>query len=347
MSSLELRGMRLESWNNPRLKIDQISTSKDIAIFTGTANIPLTRKISRILREDFGIAAGRYDEGEVGVQLPNSVDGRDVFIVQPTNPSADNLQELYLMIDACRRASASRINVIIPYFGYGRKDRKDRPRAPISAALIARLLEEDGVDSISTVDIHADQELGFTLKPWNDVHSSQAQRKELEKLNLLKPCYVTTDIGGDKNIRRFAVSVGANPESDVATVIKERVNGTTRPKYIQGDIKGRDVVFVDDIINSAGSLTGAVELAKDQGARDIYAMITHGMMFNRKGQVDKAALKRITESSIKKIFITDTVKQLPDIIHHPKIQIISVAPLLAEVIKRIHTGQSLSPDLID
>jgi len=344
---LELREMRLESWNNPRLKIDQITTSKDIAILTGTANILLTRKISRILQEDFGIAAGRYEEGEVGVQLPTAVDGRDVFIVQPTNPSADNLQELYLMIDACRRAGATRINAIIPYFGYSRKDRKDRPRAPISAALVARFLELDGADSISTIDIHADQELGFTLKPWNNVHAVTVLRQTLSELNLEKPCYVTTDIGGDRNIRRFATSAGADPDLDTATVIKERINGQTRPKYIQGDIRGRDIVFVDDIINSAGSLTGAADLAQKKGAKDIYAVIIHGLMFDKNGRVNYKALDRISKSPIKKLFLTDSIRQLPDVIRHPKIQIVSVAPLLAEVIKRIHEGRALSPDLID
>ena len=353
---LELKGMRLEPIKYPFYPdgrrryhhyIDQITTSPDLAILTGTSNIHLTRKISRIMREDFGIAAGRYEEGEVGVQLPDVVDGKDVFIVQPTNPSADNLQELYLMIDACRRASAKRINAVIPYFGYGRKDRKDRPRAPISAALVARFLEEAKVDSISTVDIHAEQELGFTLKPWNNVHAVTILKEVLSSLHLRKPTYVTTDIGGDKNIRKFALSAGANPDSDTATVIKEKVDGKTEPKYIQGNVKERDVVFVDDIINSGGSLVGAAELAEKEGANDIYAIIIHGMMFDKKGKANLYALKKLLDSPVKQLFLTDTVRQPPEVIHHPKIKIVSVAPLLAELIKRIHNGKPLSPDLVD
>lgn len=355
---LELKGMRLEPFNYPINKeegrrvrhhyyIDQIKTSPSLAIMTGTSNIHLTRKISRILNQDFGIAAGRYDEGEVGIQLPTVVDGRDVFIVQSTNPSADNLQELYLMVDACRRASAQKINVVIPYFGYSRKDRKDRPRAPISAAQVARFLEAAGVDTISTVDIHAEQELGFTDRPWNNVHAVTILKEVLSRLDLKNPCYVTTDIGGDKNIRQFALSAGANPDSDTATVIKERSNGKTAPKYVQGNVKGRDVVFVDDIINSGGSLMGAAKLAEQQSAREIYAIIIHGLMFDKKGKVNPKVLENLLSSPVKKLFLTDTVRQPPEVTQHPKIEIISVAPLLAELIKRIHEGQPLSPDLID
>jgi len=348
---LELRGMRLEPWNalsSPAgLKIDQIRTSPDIAIFTGTANIPLTRSTARILEEDWGIAAGRYDDGEVGVQLPNSVDGRDVFLIQPTNPFADNLMELLLMIDACRRAGADRINVIIPYFGYSRKDRKDRPRAPISSALVADLLQVAGANTISTIDIHAEQELGFFRGPWNNLYASKIQLDELAKLKLSNPSFVSVDIGGSRKTRAYAKRMGLNENKDTATVLKDRSGNISSALFLEGDVKGRDVVFIDDIIRSGLSLTNAAELVKNRGANNVYAVVTHGLMLNQNNNTDEDAINRLKKSPIKTLFITDTVRQPREVIKHERIKILSTASLLAELVKRLHQGISLSPDLVD
>lgn len=341
----KFKGVGIESFGSPR-RIDEITTSKNLAIITGTSNIPLTRKVARILREDFGMAAGRFPEGEVGVQLPNSVDGRDVYIVQPTNPSADNLMELALMIDACKRADAQRITAVLPYFGFSRSDRKDAPRVPIGARLATDIIAIAGASRIVTVDIHAEQELGFFNGPWNNLFASNLQIPELQRLNLSQPCFVSVDIGGDKRTRKFASKAGFDPNKDTATILKQRIGEKTEALYLEGEVEDRDVVFIDDIINSGYSLITGVNLVKDSGARSIYAVITHGMMRNNKG-ADLKALEIIANSPITKLFITDTVRQPPLVISHPKIEIISVAPLIAEAIRRLHIGQSLSPDLVD
>ena len=345
--SYKAKGIRLESYIDPRKKIYELTGSQDLAIFTGTANIPLARKVARIIREDFGIAAGRFGEGEVSVQLPSAVDNRDVYIIQPTNPNADNIFELALMIDACGRADARRITVVIPYFGYARQDRKDAPRTPISARLATDIIINSGASRIVTVDIHAEQELGFTNKPFNNIYASKVQIPEILDLNLTNPCFVSVDKGGVNRTRAYARRTGLDENRDTATVLKQKDGDDTNALYLEGDVSGRDVAFIDDIVNSAKSLFSAIKLVKKEGASRILAFISHGMMFNRWGYIDADALDRITYSPIEALYLTDTVRQPPDVKNHPKIRIISVAPLLAEAIIRLHVGKSLSPDLVD
>lgn len=335
----------LEPYKGHRNRFE-ILTSKKLALISGTSNIPLARKVASIIKQDLGFAAGRHLEGEVGVQLPASIDGMDVFIVQPTNPNANNLMELLLIIQACKLSGADRIHAIVPYFGYARQDRKDAPRVPISAKLVTDMIEVAGVSTINTLNIHAEQILGFFGGQWNDLSAANLQVEKLDELNLMKPCLATVDLGGSKLVRKIARKAGLDPDKDTAITMKEKSGGDQNALFLNGDVRGRDVGIFDDIVNSARSLTDAAKLIDSKGAGDIYAFITHGMMFNEDGEVDTKALKSINNSPIKTLFLTDTVEQPPLVVSHPKIQVISVAPVIAEAIKRIHTGQSLSPDLI-
>ncbi len=347
LEQYKAKGIRLESTRDPREKIFEITTSKDLAIVTGTSNIPLTRKISRILGEDFGIASGRFYDGHVATQLPASVDGKDVFVIQTTPPNADNLMELLDIVQACSLSDARRITAVFPFFYGSRSDRKDNPRVSITAKLVADLLSTAGASRFVVVDIHAEQETGFFKGPLNVLHARKVQAQEILSLNLSNPCYLAVDIGGDKKISKFAISAGADPNNDIATVIKERTDGEARPKYIQGKVSDRDVVIVDDIINTGDSMLGAAKIARNEGAQRIIGVITHGMMADRFGKIDAGILQRIQDSPIETLYLTDTIRQPQAVREHPKIKIISVAPLIAEAVKRMHVGKSLSPDLVD
>lgn len=347
LEQYKAKGIRLESIRDPRKKIFEITTSNDLAIITGTSNIPLTRDICRILGEDFGIASGRFYDGSIATQLPASVDGKDVFVIQSTPPNADNLMELCDIIQACHLSDAKKITAVIPFLYGSRSDRKDSPRVSITAKLVADLLSTAGASRFATVDIHAEQETGFFKGPLNVLHARKVQAQEILSLNLNNPCYLAVDIGGDKKIAKFAISAGADPDDDVATVIKERTNGEARPKYIQGKVSDRDVVIVDDIINTGDSMLGAAKVARNEGAQRIIGVITHGMMADRFGKVGVGILQRIQDSPVETLYLTDTIKQPQAVWEHPKIKIISVAPLIAKAIKRMHEGKSLSPDLVD
>jgi len=341
------KGIRLESYRNPRNRIFEISTSQHLALMTGTSNIPLVRRIARIIHEDFGIATGRFEDGHIVDQLPASVDGRDVFVVQSTAPSANNLMEQLQIIDACNRAGARSITAVNPFLYGSRQDRKDAPRVSITARLVADMLAIAGATRFATINVHAEQISGFFDGSFNDLPASAVFVPELTSLDLKKPVYVAVDIGGDKKVPKFAIRAGADPDADTATVVKERRNGKAKAKFIQGNVKGRDVVFVDDIVNSGSSIISAAEVACAQGAERVFAMVTHGMMMNGDGRVNEKALQALMDSPIEKMIITDTIRQPSIVVRHPKIKIISAAPLLAEAIKRLHRGESMSPDLVD
>jgi len=344
-SEYKFQTISLERYSKQRNK-REIFMSKNLAIISGTANIPLAKSVTNIIKQDLGLAGGRYGEGEVGVQLPVSIDGKDVFIIQPTNPNANNLMELLLMIQTCKLAGAERIHAVVPYFGYARQDRKDAPRVPISAKLVSDMIEVAGASTINTVNIHTEQILGFFNGQWNDLTAVNLQLEKLSELNPVNPCLATVDLGGTKSIRKIARKAGLDPDKDTAITMKEKSNGSQNALFLNGNVGGRDSIIFDDIITSARSLTDAAKLIYNNGAGDIYAFITHGMMFNEEGKVDSKALERINNSPIKTLFLTDTVQQPPMVVSHPKIEIISVAPVIAEAIKRIHSKKSLSPDLV-
>lgn len=310
-------------------------------LLTGTANLKLAQDIAKILGKNADETVTTFADGEKRVIIPENLRKRDVFIIQPTCPPVnDNLMELFLIIDAAKRSSASEISAIIPYFGYARQDRKERPRVPISASIIARLIEYAGADRILTIDIHSEQEPGFVEIPWDNLYGSYSLLNDLKKhFNNENLVIASPDKGGVPKASFYAELLDAE---GLAIVFKERdVNKTNASKALDlmGDVSEKDVLIVDDMIDTAGTVCAAADLIKDRGAKTVSVVATHGLF-------SPPALKRIGQSEIDKIFITDTVPVSEDIQKNPKVIVVSIAPLLAEAIKCIYTGESMSEKLI-
>lgn len=307
----------------------------NFVLLTGTANLDLARKVGDILKKSVHQTATRFADGEIRVIIPENIRKRHVFIIQSTSPPVDtNLMELLLMIDAARRASAKEITAVIPYFGYCRQDRKEQPRVPVSAALVADLIAYSGASRIVTVDIHSQQQQGFVKIPWDDLYASYCLVPELKKTFKKNLVVVTPDKGGVLRATAYAKLLNAD---GVAIVYKERDVKTANISAaldLIGDVKGKEVLLVDDIIDTAGTLIGAVELIHKKGARSISAAVTHGLFSN-------PAMERINKSILKEVFVTDTVPQASD----GKIKVVPVAKLLAEAIKCIYFGESITKKL--
>ncbi|MDP6685892.1 MAG: ribose-phosphate pyrophosphokinase [Candidatus Omnitrophota bacterium] len=304
-------------------------------ILTGTANPDLAKKIAKHLKMSLGKASvTTFSEGEISVKIQENIRGKDVFIVQPTcAPPNKNLMELLILIDASRRASADRITAVLPYFGYARQDRKDQPRVPITAKLVANLIVTAGADRVLTVDLHAGQIQGFFDIPVDHLFAVGPFVNYFRELKLKNLVVVSPDVGGIKTARAYAKRL----KSPLAIVDKRRVSGEdTEVMNVLGEeeIKGRNALLVDDIVATAGSLTEAASTLKKTGAKDIYVAVTHPVLSGR-------AIERIDASSIKKVFVTDTIPVNGER-KHAKIKVLSVAPLLAEAIKRIHNEESVS-----
>ena len=302
-------------------------------IFTGNANIKLTQEICKYLKMPLGDAlVSTFSEGEIRVKINENVRGKDVFIVQSTCPPVNNnLMELFIMIDALKRSSAKRITAVLPYFGYARQDRKDQPRVPITAKLVANLLTTAGADRILTVDLHAGQIQGFFDIPLDHLYAVNIFVNHIKKIKLKNIVIVSPDVGGIKMARAYAKRFNA----PLAIVDKRRISGEdTEAMNILGGIKGKNVIIVDDLVATASSLVEAAGAIKRQGAKDIYSTITHPVLSG-------PAIKRISDSPIKKLFVTNTIP-VEDGKRHKKIEVLSIAPLLAEAIKRIHNEQSVS-----
>lgn len=305
-------------------------------IFTGNANKMLGSEICDYLGINPGsIDVGRFNDGEVMVKINEDVRGQDVFILQPTcAPVNENIMELLIMIDAFARASAERITAVIPYFGYARQDRKDQGRVPISAKLIANLLAGSGVNRMLAMDLHAGQIQGFFDIPVDHLYSNPVfigffkGKNFTENKNLV---VVTPDVGGIKMARAFA----KNLECPLAIVDKRRVSAdTAHVMNIIGDVRGRNVIIVDDIIATAGSVQEAALALKENGAEKIFVAATHAVLAD-------PAIERLDASPIEKIFVTNTIpiskEKMID-----KINVLSVAPVLGEAIRRIHNKESVS-----
>lgn len=310
-------------------------------LLTGTSNIKLAQDIAKILGKNADETVTTFADGEKRIIIPENLRKRDVFIIQPTCPPVnDSLMELFLIIDAAKRSSAREVSAIIPYFGYARQDRKDRPRVPISASLIARLIEFAGADRILTLDIHSEQEPGFVEIPWDNLYGSYSLLSELKKhLNPSNLVVVSPDKGGVPKASFYAELLDAE---GFAIVFKERdVNklNETKALDLMGEVEGKDVLVVDDMIDTAGTICEAANLLKSKGAKTISVVATHGLFSG-------PALKRINESAIDKIFITDTVPLKEELKKNPKVIVVSIASLLAEAIKCIYTGESMSEKLI-
>jgi ribose-phosphate pyrophosphokinase len=305
-----------------------------LAIFSGNANLELAQSICKDLKVKLQDAlVGRFSEGEIRVKINENVRGKDVFIVQPTcPPSNDNLMELLIMIDALRRASANRITAVIPYFGYARQDRKDQPRVPITAKLVANLLTVAGSNRILTMDLHAGQIQGFFDIPVDHLFSVGVFVDYFSKMNIKDLVAVSPDVGSIKMARAYAKRVSAG----LAIIDKRRVSPEKAEAiHIMGEVEGKNVIIVDDMIATGSSLIEAVEALKKAKARTIYAAITHGILSG-------PAIARIDQcKGLEKLLISDSVP-LSEEKKNPKIQVLSVANLLAEAIKRIHNEESVS-----
>ncbi|MFO7871170.1 MAG: ribose-phosphate pyrophosphokinase [Kiritimatiellia bacterium] len=301
-------------------------------IFTGNANRPLAERIAAYLKTDLGaIDIGRFPGGEISVKIRDNIRGRDVFAVQSIcTPPNENLMELLIMMDAMRRASPSRITAVLPFYGYARQDRKDQPRVPITAKLVANLLVAAGADRILTIDLHAQQIQGFFDIPVDHLYASRVIVKYLKNKGLKKTVIVSPDIGGLKAAHAYSQMLGCG----LAVVAKERRNASeVETLTLVGDVKGHSAVMVDDMTTTAGTLCSAAEILKERGALDIYAAVSHGT-------VTLEGIRRLKESPIEELVVTDTVP-VTDTEDFP-VSVLSVADLLGEAILRIHEDRSVT-----
>ena len=305
-----------------------------LTVFSGNANPVLAEKISDYLGVKLGDSmVSSFSDGEVRVKIKHNVRGNDIFVIQPVcSPSNDNLMELLVMVDALKRASAGRITAVVPYFGYARQDRKDQPRVPISAKLVANLITVSGADRVLTMDLHAGQIQGFFDIPLDHLLAVKIFVEHLKKdIDCSNLVVVSPDVGGIKMARSYAKKFGV----PLAIVDKRRISAEkTEAMNILGEVEGKDVCIVDDIVATAGSLVEAIEALKKKGAREVYAAITHAVLSG-------PAIDRLKKSSVNKLFVTDTIPLSKDKLID-KIKVLSVAPLLGEAIKRIHKEVSIS-----
>jgi ribose-phosphate pyrophosphokinase len=305
-----------------------------LAIFTGNAHPQLARDICACLKINLCVAvADRFSEGEIRVKIDENVRGKDVFVVQPTCPPPnENLMELLIMIDALKRSSANRITAVIPYFGYARQDRKDQPRVPITAKLVANLLTTAGADRILTMDLHAGQIQGFFDIPMDHLYAIGVIVDYFSKLQLKDLVIVSPDVGGIKMARAYAKRMGAG----LAIIDKRRDSPEkTEVMHILGGVEGKNVIMIDDLIATGSSLIEGVEALKKAKAKTIWAAVSHGVLSG-------PAIERIDKNKdLQEMVITDSIP-LPDAKKHPRIKVLSIAPLLAEAIRRIHHEESIS-----
>ena len=305
-----------------------------LLIFSGNSNKDLALKICKFLKVDLGDASvDKFSYGEIRVKINENVRGHDVFVVQSTScPSNDYLVELLIMIDALKRASADRITAVLPYFGYARQDRKDQPRVPITAKLVANVLTVAGADRVLTVDLHAGQIQGFFDIPLDHLYAFTIFADYIKELELDKNMVIVSpDVGGIKTARAYAKKM----HCDLAIVDKRRINDKqAEAMHIMGDVEGKNVVIIDDMVATAGSLVEAVAALKKAGALEVYASITHPVLCGE-------AIERLKNSQIKELVVTDTIP-IPKEKMIPRIKVLSVASLLGEAIMRIHNEKSIS-----
>ncbi|MBS0406424.1 MAG: ribose-phosphate pyrophosphokinase [Proteobacteria bacterium] len=311
------------------------SHAPDFLVFTGNANPALAEEIARNLDIALGAAdVGRFSDGEVTVELKQNVRARDIFVVQPTcAPTNDNLMELLVMVDALKRASVERICAVIPYFGYARQDRRPRStRVPISAKVVANMLQAVGVNSVLTMDLHADQIQGFFDIPVDNIYASPVLLADLRQKNYHDLLVVSPDVGGVVRARALAKQLGC----DLAIIDKRRPKANvSEVMHVIGDIDGRNCVIMDDMIDTAGTLVKAAEVLKQRGAKKVYAYCTHPIFSG-------PAVDRITQGdALDEVVVTNTIPLSPAAAQCNKIRQLTVAPLFAQTIQRIAHGQSV------
>ncbi len=304
-------------------------------LFTGNANQALALEIARSLGAEMGKATvGRFSDGEVTVELHQNVRARDVFVVQPTcAPTNENLMELLIMVDALKRASARRITAVIPYYGYARQDRRPRSmRVPISAKVVANLLETVGVERVLTMDLHADQIQGFFDIPVDNIYASPVLLSDLKSKAYPDLVVVSPDVGGVVRARALAKQLG----SELAIIDKRRPRANvSEVMHVIGEIEGRNCVIMDDMIDTAGTLVKAAEVLKERGAKRVFAYCTHPIFSG-------PAIDRIAASQLDEVVITNTIPLSDKALACKKIRQLSVAFLFAETIRRISDGESVT-----
>jgi ribose-phosphate pyrophosphokinase len=305
-----------------------------LAVFSGNAHPELAKNICKYLKVKLSDAlVTRFSEGEVRVKINDNVRGKDVFIVQPTcPPTNENLMELLIMMDALRRSSSQRITVVIPYFGYARQDRKDQPRVPITAKLVANLLTTAGANRILTMDLHAGQIQGFFDIPVDHLFSVGVFTDYFKTIKIKDLVIVSPDVGGIKTARAYAKRFGV----PLAIIDKRRESPEkTEAMHILGTVKGMNAIIVDDLVATGSSLFEAVEALKKAGAKNVYAAIAHGVLSGQaRERLDKCKY-------LKELVITDSIPLAKDK-KHPRIKVLTIANLLGEAIKRIHNEESVS-----
>jgi ribose-phosphate pyrophosphokinase len=309
---------------NPKLII--------VKIFSGTANQPLANAICKSIGVELGKCTIKpFPDGETFVKIEENVRGEEVFIVQPTSPPTNHhLMELFIMMDALRRASAARITAVLPFYGYARQDRKDQPRVPITAKLVANLLVASGANRILAVDLHAQQIQGFFDIPVDHLYAAPVMYDYLKKKNLTNLVVVSPDAGGIKMAHAYSQTL----EAELAIVAKRRKSATeVESMAVIGDIDGRNVLLVDDLTETAGTLTAAAALLKEKGAQKIIACVSHAIL-------NDTGIERLRKSMIDELITTDTVER--PAIDGVKITTLSVAGLLGEAIKRINSNSSVT-----
>ena len=301
-------------------------------IFNGTSNLPLAKAIAASIGVELGkCTVSAFPDGETFVKIEENVRGEDVFLVQSTSPPTNHhLMEMFIMMDALRRASASRITAVIPFYGYARQDRKDQPRVPITAKLVANLLVAAGANRILTMDLHAQQIQGFFDIPVDHLYAAPVMYDYLKKKNLPDLVVVSPDVGGLKMAHAYSQVL----EGGLAIVAKRRKSASeVESLAIIGEIRGKTVLMVDDLTETAGTLTTAAELLRKKGAKRIYACVSHAIL-------NDLGIERLRKSRIDEIITTDTVLRPP--IDGVRITTLSVASLLGEAIKRIHNNSSVT-----
>jgi ribose-phosphate pyrophosphokinase len=304
-------------------------------LFTGNANPALAQEMASHLGVELGQAhVGRFSDGEVTVEIQQNVRARDVFVVQPTcTPTNENLMELFIMVDALKRASARRITAVIPYYGYARMDRRPRSmRVPISAKVVANMLESVGVERVLTMDLHADQIQGFFDIPVDNIYASPVLLSDLKSKAYPNLVVISPDVGGVVRARALAKQLGC----DLAIIDKRRPTANvSEVMHVIGEIEGRNCVIMDDMIDTAGTLVKAAEVLKERGAQSVYAYCTHPVFSG-------PAVDRISASQIDEVVITNTIPLSAAARACPKIRQLSVAFLFAESIRRISDGESVT-----
>jgi len=305
--------------------------ANDYMIFSGSANVPLAKKIaSRVGKALGSIELRKFSDGEIWVKYLENIRGLEVFIIQSTNPPVENIMELLIMIDAAKRASAKNITAVIPYFGYARQDRKDQPRVSITSKLLANLITVSGADRVITMDLHAAQIQGFFDIPFDHLYASSVFQGNFDHF-MDDIVIVSPDVGGIKIARAYAKLFNC-----ALVVIDKRRPRQNQAEVVNiiGDVNENNVLIVDDLIDTAGTFVGAVKALKENGAKKIFGAVTHPLL-------SADAVEKIENSEIDKLFVTDTIN-LKDKAHSEKIKVISAADLFSEAIRRTFNNESIS-----